>query len=174
MSKQIRPSLSAARDQYHFGEPGERNARTNVGMVYLGKKAHLRRCHRVLFRKEQLELENAVLGVHIGIRNSERPPPQKAKQTDSGTDCRLGLGWSRRNTSGCLHVERQKFQARGLPPDAPFPVVWWRKRSENRGRVLGSSTHLDYSLRWCQCQGRIYWRIASRPTFGRAMARVQR
>jgi hypothetical protein len=138
MSKQIRPSLSVARDQCRFGEPGERNARTNVGMVYLGKKAHLGRCHRVLFRKEQLELENAIFGANIGIRDSERPP-QKVKQTDSGTDCRPGLGWSRRNTSGCLHAEQQRFQAQGLPPDAPFPVVW-RMRSENRGSVLGPHT----------------------------------
>jgi hypothetical protein len=74
MSKQIRPSLSAACDQYHFGELGERKVRTNVGMVYLGKKAHLGRRHRILFRKEQLELENAILGAHFGIRDSERRP----------------------------------------------------------------------------------------------------
>jgi hypothetical protein len=140
-------------------------------MVYLGKKAHLGRRHRVLFREEQLELENAILGAHIGIRDGERTP-QKVRQTDSGTDCHLGLGLSRRNTSGCLHAEQQRFQARGLPPDAPFPVVW-RRRSESGGSVLGS-THLDYSLRWCQSQGGIYWRATSGPTFGRDMARVER
>jgi hypothetical protein len=51
--------------------PGK-TARTNVGMVYLGKKAHLWRCHRVLFRKEQLEFENAILGAHIRDKVSHR------------------------------------------------------------------------------------------------------
>jgi hypothetical protein len=41
-------------------------------MVYLGKKAHLWRCHRVLFRKEQLEFENAILGTHIRDKVNHR------------------------------------------------------------------------------------------------------
>ena len=60
MSRQIRPSLSVTHDQRRVGGPGGKTARTNVRMVYLGKKAHLGRRHGVLFGKEQFELENTI------------------------------------------------------------------------------------------------------------------
>ena len=62
-------------------------ARTDVGMVYLGKEAHLGRCHGVLFREEQLELENTICA---RIRDSENH--FERQQAYSGTDCHLGLG----------------------------------------------------------------------------------
>src|SRR5216684_5312266 len=43
-----------------------KSARTDVGMVYLGKKAHLGWCHGVLFGKEQFELENTILWADQG------------------------------------------------------------------------------------------------------------
>jgi hypothetical protein len=42
--------------------PEKESQRTNVGVVYLGEKAHLGRCHGVLFGEEQLELEDTICG----------------------------------------------------------------------------------------------------------------
>jgi hypothetical protein len=42
-------------------------------MVYLGEKAHLGRCHRVLFGEEQLEPENAIYTrIREGRANSQK------------------------------------------------------------------------------------------------------
>ena len=67
MSRQIRPSLSVGAWSMSFrGVPGK-TARTDVRMVYLGKEAHFGRCHGVLFRQEQFELENTI---YTRIRDS--------------------------------------------------------------------------------------------------------
>jgi len=83
-------------------------------MVYLGEKAHLGRCHRILFGEEQLEPENAI---YARIREGEPKARlgEKLKRTYSGMDCRLDPGWSHQNISGCPRAEPQRFRAEDLP-----------------------------------------------------------
>ena len=116
----------------------------------------------ILVRKRTL---GGAIGYSSGRNNSSLKMPstrvlgrtanadaKNVKQTTySGTDCHLGPGWSHRNTSGCPHVGQQRFQARGPPQDALFPVVWRRRgRPEHQGGVA-RVTHLDYPLRSWQC-----------------------
>jgi hypothetical protein len=70
-------------------DTGIKTARTDVRMVYLGKKAHLGRCHGVLFGKEQFELENTICA---GIRGKQKQNHCDDDKTYSGTDCHLDLG----------------------------------------------------------------------------------
>lgn len=61
ISRQIRPSLSK-RVGEKVGRSNDMSIRerTDVGMVDLGEEAYFGRCHRVLFREEELKAEYAV------------------------------------------------------------------------------------------------------------------
>jgi hypothetical protein len=125
-------------------DPGIKTARTDVRMVYLGKKAHLGRCHGVLFGKEQFELENTICA-----RIRGKQTQYDDDKTYSGTDCHLDLGLSHQNTSDCPRGGQQIFRVQGLPQVAPFPRDVGGRASAHEDGCVARVTHLDYPLQSC-------------------------
>ncbi|SRR6266446_5167500 len=115
--------------------PQGKTARTNVRMVYLGKKPHLGRRHRVLFGKEQFELENTICAWIRGSKAATTMTRRTLKRTaiwalDSHIKIpEVVIVWSSRY-SGCRVCHKAlRF------------LETWGKGVCTRGRVLlGSRT----------------------------------
>jgi hypothetical protein len=126
----------------------EKTARTDIRMIYLGKKAHLGRCHGVLFGKEQFELENPICARIRGNKTIARTTRHTLERTAIWTlDGHIKIPQvvivRGSRYSGC-RVCHKAFRFLGTLGEGKGKG---RLRTKKGG--VARVTHLDYPLQSC-------------------------